>query len=119
MLAVYCMLFSAIADFFDGLVARALNVFSPLGKELDSLADGVSFGVLPALLFHQMAPVDIPLYLSLLWIAIAVCSILRLGIFNLDTRQTSYFIGVPTPANALFIAVLFSAYTLHEGCLMV
>ena len=100
----------AIFDFFDGLLARALKAYSPLGKELDSLADDVTFGVAPAMMvFSLMHEVALPACLapvaSLLPYAaflIATFSALRLAKFNIDTRQTTSFIGLPTPANALF-----------------
>lgn len=105
--AAYLIWLAAILDFFDGFAARLLNAYSPIGKELDSLADMVTFGVLPsiimfALLQERMADTYWP------WIAfvIAACSALRLAKFNIDTRQTDSFIGLPTPANALFISAL-------------
>lgn len=106
------ILLSAVFDFFDGLAARALHAYSPLGKDLDSLADDVSFGVAPATMLYclmqQMATVQewggaracLP-YVAFL---IAVFSALRLAKFNNDTRQTTSFIGLPVPANALFWA---------------
>lgn len=100
----------AIFDFFDGLLARALKAYSPLGKELDSLADDVTFGVAPAMmLFSLMHEVALPAWLAPVaglfpYVAflIAAFSALRLAKFNIDTRQTTSFIGLPTPANALF-----------------
>lgn len=100
----------AIFDFFDGLLARALKAYSPLGKELDSLADDVTFGVAPAMMvFSLMHEIALPAWLApvagLLPYAaflIAAFSALRLAKFNIDTRQTTSFIGLPTPANALF-----------------
>lgn len=94
---------AAAFDFFDGFSARALHAYSPLGKELDSLADLVSFGVAPGMiifnLFHYLnSPSWVP-YLSLV---IPVCGALRLARFNIDDRQTSSFIGLPIPANAIF-----------------
>ena len=100
----------AVFDFFDGMLARALQAYSPLGKELDSLADDVTFGVAPAMIvFSLFKEVRVPDFFST-WeeffpytaFFIAVFSALRLAKFNIDTRQTSSFIGVPTPANALF-----------------
>ncbi|MBR3896052.1 MAG: CDP-diacylglycerol--serine O-phosphatidyltransferase [Bacteroidaceae bacterium] len=100
----------AVFDFFDGMLARALQAYSPLGKELDSLADDVTFGVAPAMIvFSLFKEVRVPDFFST-WedffpyaaFLIAVFSALRLAKFNIDTRQTSSFIGVPTPANALF-----------------
>jgi len=102
---------AAAFDFFDGFAARLLGVTSPLGKELDSLADVVSFGVAPAsavfiLLrnFSVYPPclTDISPYIPFMAYLIPVFSALRLGNFNLDEKQTSSFLGLPTPANALF-----------------
>ncbi len=104
---------SAVFDFFDGFVARLLKVKSDIGKELDSLADVISFGLAPSvILFYlirehtrvlQPGWTDYVPYTALL---IAGFSALRLAKFNLDTRQTDSFLGLPTPANALFIASL-------------
>ena len=104
-----CIFIALIFDFFDGFAARLLNVSGPMGKELDSLADVVSFGVLPSVILFQVAPktsfglTTTPLlpYLAFL---IAVFSAYRLAKFNLDTRQSDQFIGLPTPANAALIA---------------
>ncbi len=101
---------AAVADFLDGLVARALGVSSPLGKELDSLADVISFGLVPGLIFYvllcegrgvslpqnQLYGPAVPAFL------VTAFSALRLGKFNLDERQQEGFIGLPTPANTLF-----------------
>lgn len=105
-----------ILDFFDGFVARLLKENSELGKQLDSLADVVSFGVLPGFILYQIISTssffpENTAYLSLL---IPFFSALRLAKFNIDTRQSMSFIGVPTPANAMVIAVfpyLMSEYT--------
>ncbi len=98
---------ACVFDFFDGFVARMLKVSSSIGKELDSLADMVSFGVLPAMtMYHWIdstAGGNLYVYVSLM---IAVFSALRLAKFNVDTRQADTFIGVPTPANALFLTAL-------------
>lgn len=108
MAAIY--IFGAgILDFFDGFVARALKATSEIGKQLDSLADVISFGLAPGLIFYQLSGVCfasdggfcINQYISLL---IPVFSAIRLAKFNIDTRQSDSFIGVPTPANAFFIA---------------
>jgi len=107
--AALCILISLIIDFFDGFAARLLNVSGPMGKELDSLADMVSFGVLPSVILFHMAPksffgyTDFPI-LSYLAFFVAVFSAYRLAKFNLDTRQTDKFIGVPTPAISAVIA---------------
>lgn len=103
--ASYCILGAALLDFFDGFVARALNSASPIGKELDSLADVVSFGVLPSfILFHYLKTCTDSPYLPYLAFIMALFSALRLAKFNIDTRQSDSFIGVPTPANALVVA---------------
>lgn len=116
---------AAVFDFLDGLVAKLLNSKSLLGKELDSLADVVSFGLAPAMfLFILMSKNEnvssnngvfqfVP-YLSLV---IAVFSALRLAKFNLDTRQTVSFVGLPTPANAIFI-ISFSIIGLTGNSLL-
>jgi CDP-diacylglycerol--serine O-phosphatidyltransferase len=108
--ACYLVGLAAAFDFADGLVARTLNLYSPVGKDLDSLADMVSFGLLPAVLMAQLlantpAAADAP-WLPLLGFLLAVFSALRLAKFNVDTRQTTSFMGVPTPAATLFVAAL-------------
>ena len=108
--AIVVIIVGAVFDFFDGMVARLLGVSSPIGKELDSLADVVTFGVAPsAILFYLFHEVQYPAFLEpaakiLPYTAflMAAFSALRLAKFNLDTRQTTSFIGLPTPANALF-----------------
>lgn len=109
--ALLCMLLSALFDFCDGLAARLLHAYSNIGKELDSLADMVSFGFLPGMLAYQLllegnAGSIVP-YFGFL---IPLFSALRLAKFNVDERQTSNFIGLATPANALFWGSLASAY---------
>ncbi|WP_258102561.1 CDP-diacylglycerol--serine O-phosphatidyltransferase [Marinoscillum sp. MHG1-6] len=103
--AIYFVIVAAAFDFFDGFAARLLNVKSELGKELDSLADMISFGLLPAIYLQAaLAKTGIdPLILSYVPILIAPFSALRLAKFNLDTRQADQFIGLPTPANAIMI----------------
>ncbi len=105
-----------VFDFFDGMAARALGVKSEMGKELDSLADIVSFGVAPALLACHLLLETLPGHAVFSWpewngymkvlfvcpLVIPAFSALRLAKFNLDPRQTRTFIGMPTPANALF-----------------
>lgn len=94
-------------DFFDGFTARILKVSSPIGKELDSLADMVSFGVLPAIMMFQMIDIISPSnFLPYVAFSLAAFSALRLAKFNIDENQTDSFIGLPTPANALFITSL-------------
>lgn len=99
--ASWMIVLAAIADFFDGMAARLLNANSPIGKELDSLADIVSFGVAPGMMLFQLIGTHPYNWIGLL---IPVFAAIRLAKFNIDTRQTFYFIGLPTPANALFIA---------------
>lgn len=105
--AAYFVWAACVFDFFDGFAARLLKVSSPIGKELDSLADVVSFGVLPAMAMYrwidQNAESGWTQYLALM---IAVFSALRLAKFNIDENQSDSFIGVPTPANALFLTGL-------------
>jgi len=112
--ALLFIVLGSMFDFFDGMTARLLHVSSPIGKELDSLADDITFGLAPAAiafsLFKEvyypdflMPVAGIMPYTAFL---IAVFSGLRLAKFNIDERQTSSFIGMPTPANALFWASL-------------
>lgn len=95
---------AAILDFGDGFVARMVKVSGPFGKELDSLADVVTFGALPATIvfqlcwFQGLGPISYGAFL------IAVLSALRLANFNIDTRQSESFIGLPVPANAMLLA---------------
>lgn len=109
------MALGAFFDFFDGMAARALNVKSEMGKQMDSLADMVSFGVAPGfIMFHLMssspdipsieiASVNITPFIAMI---IPIMSAFRLAKFNIDTRQTDSFIGLPTPSNALVIGSL-------------
>lgn len=94
---------AAIADFCDGFAARLLRAYTDLGKELDSLCDGVSFGVAPAaLLFATLTENGVDSWVRWFALLIPVAGVLRLARFNIDTRQTSSFIGLPIPANAIF-----------------
>lgn len=107
--AAYAIFLSAIFDFFDGLASRVLKSFSGIGKDLDSLADMVSFGVLPAVIMYELFleghQIDkVSSYLNFIAFLIPVFSALRLAKFNVDTRQAENFIGLPTPANAILIA---------------
>ncbi|MGV3509664.1 MAG: CDP-diacylglycerol--serine O-phosphatidyltransferase [Sphingobacteriaceae bacterium] len=109
--ASYAIVIAAILDFFDGFVARLLKAYSEIGKELDSLADVVSFGVLPSVIVYQLfleAPQlgMLSNYINYSAFLIAIFSALRLAKFNIDTRQEENFLGLPTPANALLIASL-------------
>jgi CDP-diacylglycerol--serine O-phosphatidyltransferase len=98
-------------DFFDGFFARLLNVSSPLGLQLDSLADMVTSGVVPGFVMFKMLTNSVNsdpslIYLPYLGFIITLGSCYRLANFNIDTRQTDSFIGLPTPANAIFILSL-------------
>lgn len=105
--ATYLIWLAALFDFFDGFVARWLNAHSAIGKELDSLADMVTFGALPAFIMFHLLNLEFPSsYLPWIAFIIAAFSALRLAKFNIDTRQSDSFIGLPTPANALFISAL-------------
>lgn len=113
-MALLFIVLGAVFDFFDGMAARLLKVSSPIGKELDSLADDITFGLAPSAivfsLFKEVSTPDFMLPVSHLLpytaFLISVFSALRLAKFNIDERQTTSFIGMPTPANALFWASL-------------
>lgn len=102
--AFICMLAAAVFDFCDGLAARLLGAYSPMGKELDSLADVVSFGVLPSILL--VTSMDADGWWRFLPLVLAAASALRLAKFNTDERQTTDFLGVPTPASAMVVGSL-------------
>lgn len=132
--AAYFVGIAAVLDFFDGFAARLLKVSSPIGKDLDSLADMVTFGVVPGLVMLKLIENALLLgetrkvfdyfknalsgepsgelfssehsYLPYIALLIPVCSCIRLAKFNNDTRQTNTFIGLPTPANGIFIVSL-------------
>ncbi len=137
---------AAVLDFFDGFVARALKQYSEIGKQLDSLADMVTFGVVPAVVmfhlldyafrnYHQLSLQVFSgsaqdlwqgveyrsqwySYLPFAGFLIALFSALRLAKFNVDTRQSDSFIGVPTPANAILICaipLIYISYDLFPG----
>lgn len=109
-MALAFIILGAVFDFFDGMSARLLGVSSPIGKELDSLADVVTFGVAPATMvatllwgMHYPSQMEgLRSWLPYSAFLIAAFSALRLAKFNLDERQSQQFIGLPTPANALF-----------------
>ena len=116
-LAMAFIVLGAVFDFFDGMVARLLHVSSPMGVQIDSLADDITFGIAPAtIVFSYMQNrLLYPAYLEdIVWLLpyaaflIAVFSACRLAKFNIDTRQTNTFIGLPTPANALFWSSLIT-----------
>ena len=108
--AILFIILGATFDFFDGMLARLFHVSGPLGKELDSLADDITFGFAPSVIvFSLFKEVQYPAFMQCIAdifpytaFIIAVFSALRLGKFNIDPRQSSSFIGLPTPANALF-----------------
>ncbi len=117
-MAVALIIAAAIFDFLDGLVARLLHATSPIGKELDSLADVVSFGAAPAgLIFGAWIPepgtgdviMVLPIFLT------SVFAGIRLAKFNVDTRQTTSFIGLPVPSNALFWIGFYALGMRYDG----
>jgi CDP-diacylglycerol--serine O-phosphatidyltransferase len=109
-MAFYLMVAAAVCDFFDGFAARALKAFSAIGKELDSLADLISFGLLPAMMLHRrMIEGGMTGFSSYSPLIIVVFSALRLAKFNIDDRQTENFLGLPTPACAMWCASLIYA----------
>ena len=128
-MALLFIIIGAVFDFFDGMVARLLHVSSPIGKELDSLADDITFGFAPsAIIFSYLnescAAANSTLctlhsILPFVAFILAAFSALRLAKFNLDERQALGFIGLPTPANALFWGALIGGlqgYDIHfEG----
>lgn len=121
-IAFFLILLGAFFDFFDGMSARLLHVSSGIGKELDSLADDITFGLAPAMMLVNF------IFPALSWWALigfvmAAFSAVRLAKFNLDERQTTSFIGIPTPANAIFWGSLICAMpsehvTLSIGCIL-
>ena len=106
--AAYFVILAGIFDFFDGMVARLLNTNSAIGKDLDSLADVVSFGVLPGVIMFQLLAVSdySSAYLPYLGFLITIFSAVRLAKFNNDERQTEDFIGLNTPMNTFLICAL-------------
>ena len=108
--ALLFIIIGAVFDFFDGMTARLLGVSSPIGKELDSLADDITFGFAPSAIvfdFLKQNATQLPWhYLAYVAFIMAAFSALRLAKFNLDERQALGFIGLPTPANALFWGAL-------------
>lgn len=104
---------AAVADFFDGFMARLLHVSSPIGADLDSLSDQVSFGVAPAMLLAFSIYGKALLWEVFIPVIIPVATAVRLAKFNVDTRQTTGFLGMPVPANAVFW-IGYTAY-LHRG----
>jgi CDP-diacylglycerol--serine O-phosphatidyltransferase len=108
--AILFILAGAVFDFFDGFFARILKAGSPFGKEYDSLADMVTFGLLPAyLMFFLLMETSGRLY-AYASLLIAIASGIRLARFNLSDNQKDHFVGLPTPANAFFLAGLVGIY---------
>jgi CDP-diacylglycerol---serine O-phosphatidyltransferase len=115
-LAFYWILLGLFLDFFDGFAARLLKVSGELGKQLDSLADMVTFGVAPSFIIYRFLTEINTLeglgeYLPYSAFLIAILSAVRLAKFNISTNQTDEFIGLPTPANALFFSAIPLIYT--------
>ena len=109
-IAFYLMIAGAVCDFFDGFTARLLKAFSPIGKDLDSLADLITFGMLPAMiLYRRMVEGGMTGILSYVPLIIVLFSALRLAKFNIDDRQTENFLGLPTPACAMWCGSLVYA----------
>lgn len=113
--ALWLIVAAAVCDFFDGFAARLLNQISPLGVQLDSLADDISFGLAPAIVMFDLYahsesmynfPSDVMQPLGYVTLLVAAFSALRLAKFNIDTTQTTEFSGLPTPANALMLMSL-------------
>ncbi len=100
------ILIGAVFDFLDGFSARILNAMSRIGKELDSLADLITFGVLPSFILYLMIQEQGIPYISLLSLLVVIGSAFRLARFNIDESQKEVFKGMPTPANAFLIAGL-------------
>lgn len=118
-----CIILSLILDFFDGFIARAMKSNSELGVQLDSLADMVSFGLLPGLvLFKALEPfgtqlfgMHLPFEIKYIGLFVTLFSCLRLAIFNLDDEQTYYFKGLNTPSNTILIFGLYYAFLENES----
>lgn len=122
LLAFWLFLSAVLADYLDGLVARLLKVHSPLGKELDSLADMVSFGFFPGAIFYVLLVTGWtggPEHDGIFWPAVpgfllTLFSAFRLAKFNLDTRQSDNFIGLPTPSACTFTVGLLLIYLMDS-----
>ena len=112
-LAFLLIALSAVADFFDGLVARLLHAVSGIGAELDSLADLVSFGLAPAMILYNMMLDHGAGHWALVALLLPIFGALRLARFNVDTNQATTFTGVPIPANAIFWIGFTAWYVMH------
>lgn len=114
-IACYCVFIAGVIDFFDGFIARLLGVQSELGKQLDSLADMVTFGLLPGLIMYELLArsyyanydaFDYPILFYASGFALTIFAAIRLGKFNLDNRQENEFRGLPSPSMAFFVVSL-------------
>lgn len=113
-----CLILSSIFDFFDGFVARALKSNSNLGLQLDSLADMVSFGLIPGLTMYkalepfgtELLGLQLPFEIKYMGLLVTLFSCLRLAIFNLDEEQRYYFKGLNTPTNTVLLFGLYYAF---------
>ena len=114
-LAFLLIALSAVADFFDGLVARLLHAVSSIGAELDSLADLVSFGLAPAMILYNMMLDHGAGHWALVALLLPIFGALRLARFNVDTNQATTFTGVPIPANAIFWIGFTAWYAMHPA----
>ena len=118
-----CIIISLILDFFDGFIARAMKSNSELGVQLDSLADMVSFGLLPGIVMYkalepfgnQFLGLELPFEIKYLGLFVTLFSCLRLAIFNLDDEQTYYFKGLNTPSNTILLFGLYYAFLETES----
>jgi CDP-diacylglycerol---serine O-phosphatidyltransferase len=115
--AVFLIFFAAFLDLLDGAIARKLNVSGELGKQLDSLADVVSFGVAPTVIIYKMLEISLPYDLQ--WVKYiaflnAACAAMRLAKFNISTDQKNDFSGMPSPANGIFWASILSIYAWYS-----
>lgn len=104
--AAYAVFIGASFDFLDGFIAKLLHVQSSMGKQLDSLADLVTFGILPAAILYKLMYTYSNIYVAYTALGMIVCTAIRLAKFNVDQRQANRFIGLPTPANAILVATL-------------
>lgn len=131
-MVVALLIAAGLFDFFDGFVARILSVSSPVGKELDSLADAVTFGVVPgfimARLIAEAGDHAFPFegmwqagtnWLWMTGLLIGVYSVVRLARFNLDTRQSDTFFGLPTPSNTMFVLGLWILFSVHHDSALI
>ena len=109
-----CLMLSELFDFSDGFSARKLKAYSDIGKELDSLADLVSFGLAPAMVLYNMMLGHGAGHWALVALLLPVFGALRLARFNVDTNQTTTFTGLPIPANAIFWIGFTAWYAIHE-----